>query len=177
MKTILIFLITLLIQPFAFSQDTTKTIQIELGLRTKKYVGFYWVNGFSAEFSTYKIAKGSLHLGVNLATSSFGSAFRSNAIPTFETELSIIKYFRHTKSFQPITRLNLGYSKAFYGEGFSNITSSGMLCSIETGFQYRIAKKLTTSLFGGYNLITGNGINGLGTIYPIYYGLGIKWYI
>ena len=177
MKTNLLIVLIILIQPFTFSQDTTNTVQLELGLRTKKYVGFYWVNGLSAEFSTYKIAKGSLHLGVNLASSIFGSAFRSNAIPTLETELAIIKYFRYTKSFQPITRLNLGYSKAFYGEGFSNITSKGMLCSIETGFQYRIIKKLTANLFGGYNLFTGNGINGLGTIYPIYYGLGLKWYL
>lgn len=177
MKTILIFLITIVTQLFAFSQDSTNTIHIELGLRTKKYVGFYWVNGLSAEFSTHKISSGSLHLGLNITSSYLGSAFRSNAIPTLETELSIIKYFRYSKSFQPITRLNFGFSKAFYGEGFSNITSTGILCSIETGFQYRIIKQLTTSLFGGYNLITGNGINGLGIIYPIYYGLGLNWYI
>ena len=175
MKTILLIVLIILTQPFTFCQDTTNTVQLELGLRTKKYVGFYWVNGLSAEISTHKIASGSLHLGVNLASSTFGSAFRSNAIPTLETELAIIKYFRYTKSFQPITRLNLGYSKAFYGEGFSNITSKGMLCSIETGFQYRIIKKLTASLFGGYNLITGNGINGLGTIYPIYFGITTKY--
>jgi hypothetical protein len=175
MKTILLIVLIILIQPFTFSQDTTNTVQLELGLRTKKYVGFYWVNGLSLEISTHKIASGSLHLGVNLASSSFGSAFRSNAIPTFETEIAIIKYFRDKKSFQPITRLNLGYSKAFYGEGFSNITSTGMLCSIETGFQYRIIKKLTANLFGGYNLFTGNGINGLGTIYPIYIGITTKY--
>lgn len=175
MKTILLIVLIILIQPFTFCQDTTNTVKIELGLRTKKYVGFYWVNGVSAEFSNNKIASGSLHLGINLASSSFGSAFRSNAIPTFETEIAIIKYFRYNKQLQPITRINIGFAKAFYGENFSNIPSSGMLCSIETGFQYRIIKKLTASLFGGYNLITGNGINGLGTIYPIYIGITTKY--
>jgi hypothetical protein len=175
MKTILLIVLIILIQPFTFCQDTTKTVQIELGLRTKKYVGFYWVNGLSAEFSTYKIAKGSLHLGVNLASSSLGSAIRSNAIPTLETELSIIKYFRYTKSFQPITRLNLGYSKAFYGEGFSNITSNSILCSIEAGFKYIIMSTVSANIYGGYNILTGNGINGLGTIYPIYSGVSLNW--
>lgn len=175
MKTTLLIVLIILTQSFTFCQDTTKTVQIELGLRTKKYVGFYWVNGLSAEFSTYKIAKGSLHLGVNLASSSLGSAFRSNAIPTLETELAIIKYFRYTKSFQPITRLNLGYSKAFYGKGFSNITSNSILCSIEAGFKYTIIKTVSANIYGGYNILTGNGINGLGTIYPIYSGVSLNW--
>ena len=175
MKTILLIVLIILIQPFTFCQDTTNTVQLELGLRTKKYVVFYWVNGLSAEISTHKIASGSLHLGVNLASSSFGSAFRSNAIPTIETELAIIKYFRYTKSFQPITRLNLGYSKAFYGEGFSNITSNSILCSIEAGFKYIIMKTVSVNIYGGYNILTGNGINGLGTIYPIYSGVSLNW--
>lgn len=177
MKTILIFFITILTQLFAFSQDSSNTIKIELGLRTKKYVGFYWVNGLSAEFSTHKISSGSLHLGLNITSSYLGSAFRSNAIPTLETELSLIKYFRYSKSLQPITRLNFGFAKAFYGNDFSSIPSKSIVLSIETGLRYRLKNYLFASLYGGYNVITGNGINGLATIYPIYSGIGLNYFL
>ena len=70
---------------------------------------------------------------------------------------------------------NLGYSKAFYGEGFSNITSNSILCSIEAGFKYIIMKTVSANIYGGYNILTGNGINGLGTIYPIYSGVSLNW--
>lgn len=169
-------LITLIffLSKIVLGQDSTS---IEIGIRTKKQVGFYWVNGLTAEWSTTKIASGSLHLGMNITSSILGSAFRSNAIPTLETELSLIKYFRYSKFLQPITRLNLGFAKAFYGSGFSSIPSTGMLCSIETGFQYKINSLLSSSLYGGYNVFSGNGISGLSTIYPVYYGFGVKYRI
>lgn len=172
-KYILIILV-ILFTKITFSQDST-SIETEIGIRTKKQVGFYWVNGLTAEWSTPKIAMGSLHFGINITSSILGTAFRSNAIPTLETELSLIKYFRYRKSFQPITRLNLGYSKAFYGEGFSNITSNSILCSIEAGFKYIIISTVSANIYGGYNILTGNGINGLGTIYPIYSGVSLNW--
>lgn len=174
MKILLLILSVLLVSTISYGQDSN-CLQTEIGIRTKKQVGFYWVNGITAEWSISKIASGSLHLGTNITSSILGTAFRSNAIPTLETELSLIKYFRYSKSLQPITRLNLGFAKAFYGSGYNSVPSIGVLCSIETGFQYRINKKFTASLFGGFNLITGNGTSGLGTIFPLYYGLGIKF--
>lgn len=175
MKKIVVFFV--FIAHLSFGQDTLSKFQTEIGIRTKKQVGFYWVNGITAEWSTNKIASGSLHLGVNITSSCLGSAFRSNAIPTLETELSLIKYFRYTKSFQPITRMNIGFAKAFYGSGFSSIPSTGMLCSVETGFQYKINSLFSGSLYGGYNIFSGNGISGLSTVYPVYYGFGVKYRI
>jgi hypothetical protein len=176
MKLLSLLLSVFLISTLSFGQDSSR-FQTEIGIRTKKQVGFYWVNGITTEWSTSKIASGSFHLGLNITSSYLGSAFRSNAIPTLETELSFIKYFRYSKSLQPITRLNLGFAKAFYGTGFSSIPSTGMLCSIETGVQYNINKLFSGSLYGGYNLLYGNGITGLSTVYPIYYGVGLKYRI
>jgi hypothetical protein len=175
MKKVAILLI--FISQISFGQDSLSKFQTEIGIRTKKQIGFYWVNGISAEWLSEKIASRSLHLGVNITTSYLGSAFRSNAIPTLETELSLIKYFRYTKSLQPITRLNIGFAKAFYGTGYGSIPSTGMLCSVETGFQYKINPIFSGSIYGGYNLFYGNGISGLSTVYPLYYGFGIKYSI
>lgn len=174
-KYILIILV-ILFTKITFSQDST-SVKTEIGIRTKKQVGFYWVNGLTAECSTPKIAMGSLHFGINITSSILGTAFRSNAIPTLETELSLIKYFRYRKSLQPITRLNFGFAKAFYGNDYSSIPSKSIVLSIETGLRYRLKNYLYASLYGGYNVITGNGINGLATIYPIYSGIGLNFFL
>ena len=173
MKIISFCLITLLFITTSVAQENNSNI--ELGVRTKKYIGFYWVNGISAEWNSSKLCSGSLHLGLNIASSSLGSALIGNAIPTLETELSVIKYFRSSKALQPITRINFGFGRAFYGAEFKELTSSGLLCSIETGLQYKIASHYSASLFGGINFLTGNGITGLSSIYPVYYGMCIKY--
>jgi len=89
---------------------------------------------------------------MNVTSSILGSAYRSNAIPTFETELSLIKYFRYNKSLQPITRINIGFAKAFYGNDYGSIPSKSMVISIESGFKCKIKNYLYTSLYGGYIL-------------------------
>ena len=155
-----------------FAQDTTANFSVSAGLRCKKYVGFYWVNGVSGEFSSPKILDHKIQFGMNLASSVLGTALTKNAVPTLEAELSVIKHFRHNKSFQPLIRLNVGYAHANYkSDEFNDLPQNGVLLSFETGVSYgiRIAEeKFSLKATGGYNLFSGNGMSGLSTIYPVY---------
>jgi hypothetical protein len=139
------------------------------GLRFQKAGGFYWSNGITAEYSNEKILKQKISLGFNLISSKLGTALNSNAIPFYEADLAVIKYFRQSKSFKPQLRLNFGYAHANYGsETFNSIPNHSFLLSFEAGAVYDFKFPIRIGLTGGYNFITGNGENGLGVIYPVY---------
>ena len=78
--------------------------------------------------------------------------------------------FRPLKPFNPLIKLNIGMANAQLGTSYASIPSRSMLLSIETGFNY-LYRNNVVRFMGGYNLITGNGLSGLGTIYPIYTGI------
>lgn len=150
------------------AQDST-SYSFEVGVKSKKYVGFYWENGISAEFKSPKIINNRVALGFNLVSSRLGSAFRSAALPTLETEFSAIYYFRYTKSFQPLVRLNAGLAHVNYGSSlFNSLTQNAPLISLEVGVSYSLPTNLRMVLSGGYNILSGNGSTGLGSVYPIY---------
>jgi hypothetical protein len=149
--------------------DSTATRSFYGGLRFEKAAGFYWYNGFTAEYTSQKIAKQRIGFGLNLLSSRLGSALSSNAIPFFEIDLSGSYHFRHNKDLQPSIRLNAGYAHANYGSDiFNRIPDHSFIISFEGGMSYDLRLPLRITLNGGYNLLTGNGISGLGTIYPVY---------
>ena len=172
MKALFLIIIALsfLSQP-TFSQDSTKNYTLEIGIRCKKFTGFYWENGITGEFSSPKILKGKVSFGLNLVSSRLGSAISSNALPTLETELSILKYFRTNKAFQPLVQLNIGYAHANYGPLFASIPNNGALLSLEAGVSFSLPvlkKHIKLKATGGYNFLNGNGSRGMGTVYPFY---------
>ena len=169
---IILFILILGVSPFAMCQTKDSTSTILVGLRFKKYVGFYWVNGVSGEWHSKKLVNNKLHIGISVSSSKLGSAIHSNALSTWETELSFMYLFRQTKKFNPIIRLNTGIATVQLESSYSSIPSSAFLLSLETGCNYSMGKT-HIRLFGGYNVFTGNGITGLGTIYPIYGGIGL----
>jgi hypothetical protein len=152
---------------FAFSQDSTYSL--EAGIRCKKFTGFYWENGVTAEFKSEKIANKKITFGLNVVSSRLGSAINSNALATLETELSAIYYFRFSKDFQPLVRLNAGMAHVNYGSPiFDDLQKNAPLLSLEVGLSYKLPANLRVAISGGYNLFTGNGSKGLGTVYPIF---------
>jgi hypothetical protein len=171
MKRQIVTLICLITFLSANGQDTLSS-RFELGIRTKKYVGFYLQSGFSGEFSFEKILHHKLQFGFNMVSSRLGSAMIGNAVPTVEAELSVIKHFRHDKDLQPLLRLNFGYAAADYGsDEFNDLPQSAAILSLETGLSYRFPfaeKNMRLTATGGYNIITGRGVSGLGTVYPLY---------
>lgn len=175
MKKILIFVFVIFCFS-AFSQDST--FSFSAGARFKKYIGFYWQNGMSAEFSSSKILNKKISFGLNVASSKLGTALIKNAISTFEIEFSAIKYFRLTKKVKPFLRLNTGIASANFGDDtFDNITNKSALLSIETGIKGHIYKSIDIVAGGGLNAITGNGISNLGTVYPVYFQLSLLYVI
>lgn len=139
------------------------------GIRVQKAMGFYWTSGLTGEFCSEKFLNKKLSLGANFTTSVLGNGIRKNAVKTYELDLSAIKYFRPNKVVQPLARLNLGYMYAAYGKEFSNsIPNKSFLCSLEFGSAFVFAEKWKPSVGFGYNIITGNGTKGLGTVFPLY---------
>jgi len=161
--------LTLLLSMLLKAGDST-SVKPQAGLCFKKMVGFYWMNGFTVDLSSSKILKEKINVGMNLASSSLGSALGSNAIPVHAVEVYIHKVFMEEKRFRPATGINLGYARANYGSNeFSNIPSSTILLSAEGGLLYEFVFPLRLNLSVGYNFISGNGLKGAGFIYPVFF--------
>jgi hypothetical protein len=74
--------------------------------------------------------------------------------------------------------LNTGYFIANYEDPvFDVLPNNSFLISPETGISYRFNFPLKAGVSLGYNLITGDGINGPGTLYPLYVQTSITWNI
>lgn len=139
------------------------------GPRFQKSIGFYWMNGITLEYSSEKILKRKLSFAFSYVSSRLGSAFASEALPLFQTEFSVIKYFRQEKYFKPQLILNTGYARADFGSDiFNDIPDQAPLLSIEAGARYDFHFPLCIVAGAGFNLLTGNGTRGLGTIYPVF---------
>jgi hypothetical protein len=172
----LFILIFIAIVYISYSQDST--FSYSAGVRLKKYIGFYWQNGITAEFCSSKIFNKKISFGLNLVSSKLGTAIIKNAIPTLEFELSAIKYFRIEKKMKPFVRLNTGFAYANFGDNqFDIITKKSVLFSLETGTKIKLYKSIETIIGGGLNIITGNGFYNLGTVYPLYYQFGLVYCI
>jgi hypothetical protein len=178
-KYIFLFLGIMGLMQYASAQIDTAKQDFSLGLRTKKYVGFYYLNGISGDISFKKVMDHKLHFGFNVATSLLGSGLGSNAVTATEVELSVARYYRVHKRLQPVFRLNVGFANAHYGDAmFDDLPQNDMLLSFEPGLCYTFSQKqnrMKLLLSGGYNFISGNGMTGLGTVYPVYGLLSFFW--
>lgn len=150
------------------AQEDSIKWNIEVGIRAKKFAGFYWENGLTGEISSESLMQNKLHFGANFTTSILGTAFLKNAIPTYNIELSALYYWRMDKQIQPLARINGGLAFADYNNAYSSLPSFMPIFSLETGISYQASEIWRLTLSGGLNLITGNGVKGIGTVYPIF---------
>jgi len=178
-KYIFLFLGIMGLMQYAGAQIDTAKTDFSLAFRTKKYVGFYYLNGFSGDVSFQKVMDHKLHFGFNVATSLLGSGLASNAVTATEVEVSVSRFYRVHKRLQPMLRLNVGFANAHYGDAiFDDLPQNDMLLSFEPGIAYTFPQKqnrMKILLSGGYNFISGNGITGLGTVYPVYGAFSFFW--
>ena len=148
--------------------------ELKAGIRIQKTQKLYWENGFSLDYTCSKLHHNRVHLGLSYYTSRLGSAMGSNAIKQDNYIFSAAYHFRHEHSLQPIARLNLGY---FYADMedpiFNDIDNTAFLVSIDAGLYYQFDFPLTVGLTVGYNLSSGNGTSGPGTLYPIFYQMSL----
>ena len=152
--------------------------ELKGGIRIQKAQKLYWENGFALDFASPKIADSRIHFGASYVTSRLGSAMGSNAIKQDNYLINAAYHFRHQKQFQPFARLNTGYFHADYEEDiFDVLPNSAFLFSIDAGLSYEFNIPLTASISAGYNLNSGSGTSGPGTLYPVFYQMSIFYTI
>jgi hypothetical protein len=150
--------------------------EFKVGFRIQKTQKLYWENGLTVDFTSAKILKSRLHLGVSYVSSRFGSAMGTNAIKQDNFLVSAGYFFRHQKKLQPFTRFNTGFFSADYeSEIFDVLPNTALLLSVDAGFSYQFNAPITLQISTGYNINTGTGSNGPGTLFPVFYQLSLYY--
>lgn len=140
-----------------------------VGFRVQKTPNLYYENGIALDYSNPDWWKNRIHLGAFYTTSRLGSAIGSNALKQDNLVVSGILQFRNDKIIMPVVGLNLGYFKVdTEHEIFDVLPNSSLLLSAEVGAGFNVVDALTIKTTVGYNLITGDGIDGPGSLYPVF---------
>lgn len=154
----------------------SKDAVLDVGIRLQKSINLYAENGITAQYSNQKLASKRLLLGVSYVTSRLGTALNANAIKQDNFLTSATYLFQPKWLVQPLVKANVGYFTADYeSELFKELPHTSLLASPEFGLCYcpRFPLKVTASI--GYNLLTGNGIVGPGTLYPVFVQTSLTW--
>jgi len=149
---------------------------LDVGARLQKTINLYSENGIGVSYSDKDLLIDKLYFGASYATSRLGTAFNSNAIKQDNFLVSAGWYFRRDHVIRPFVRVNGGYFSSDYGEKiFDVLPRSSPLLSSDVGISFQTGSpvKIATSL--GYNFITGNGLSGPGTLYPVFYQVTVSW--
>lgn len=150
--------------------------KIEIGPRFQKTPNLYWENGFCIDYTNEKLWSERLFIGFSYITSRFGSAIHSNALKQDNFLFSAKSILRKGCLIRPSGKLNLGYFYADYeADIFDDLPNSSLILSIEAGLAIDPRLPVRADLSLGYNLLTGNGLKGPGTLYPLFYQLTIFW--
>ena len=155
-----------------FSQER----ELDIGVRFQKSINLYYENGLTVQYSDERLLSKRLFLGLSYVSSRFGTAMGTNAIKQDNYFISGTYMFRPQRSLQPFIRLNTGYFTANYEDpDFEVLPNNSFLISPETGLSYRFSFPLKVGVSFGYNLITGDGMEGPGTLYPLFVQTSITW--
>ncbi len=161
---------------FSIDSANAQSSVLDVGIRLQQTVNLYNENGIAVSYSCKRLKPDRLYFGFSYVTSRLGTAFHSNAIKQDNYLVSAAWYFRRKHIIRPFGRLNTGYFSASYGDKiFDVLPRKSLLISADIGicFQTNAPLKISTSL--GYNVITGNGLSGPGTLYPVFYQLTLSW--
>lgn len=141
----------------------------KLGLKMQKVPNLYYENGLVLDYSSENLMNNKLHLSASFVSSRLGSAIGSNALKQEEYLLSASFVFRQDKLINPLLKLNTGlFILDTEFEIFSDLPDKSMLLSLELGLGYNVSGPFDVSTSVGYNLITGDGLEGPGTLYPVF---------
>jgi hypothetical protein len=154
----------LLLSPILDAQSATS-----IGLRIQKTPNLYFENGLSVNFSNEDWWSNRIQLAASYTTSRLGSAMGSNALKQDNMICSGFLQFRNNKVVMPVLGLNLGYFQVdTETEIFSDLPNSSLLLSAELGLGFTLSEMASLRTTVGYNIITGDGVDGPGTLYPIF---------
>jgi len=169
---LLIFFLILLSSGDVFGQNKV----LDVGFRFQKSVNLYYENGISVQYTDDNLISQRLFIGFSYVSTRLGSAWGSNAITQDNFFLSSTYIFRPEKTIQPFGRLNAGFFYADLEEEiFSDLSNTSILLSPEAGLSFNTKSpfKLAASL--GYNILTGDGVKGPGTLYPVFLQTTLSW--
>ncbi|MDF2157785.1 hypothetical protein [Algoriphagus sp. CAU 1675] len=142
---------------------------VDLGLRSQKAFGLYFENGIVAQFSSDSIAPKRLYLGIGFISSRLGSALGSNAIKQDNYQIWLAYYLKKDHQLRPFFSLGTGYFKADYeSPDFKVLDQRSPLLSVTAGLEWASPYQVKVNLALGYNIISGNGEKGPGTLYPTF---------
>lgn len=149
---------------------------LDVGLRIQKSVSFYNENGVSVQYSDRRLKPDRLYLGFTYVTSRLGSAFGSNAVKQDNFLASASWYARSGKRIRPFGTLNTGFFRASYEEAiFDVLPNKSLIVAPELGVGVRLDIPLRIGASVGYNIITGDGLDGPGTLYPLFIQTTVSW--
>ena len=165
----------------AFGQDRpfqSAGAVLDVGIRLQKSINLYTENGVTVQYTNPKWMGQRLYIGASYVTSRLGTALNSNAIKQANYLFTVLYYFRPKWLIQPVFKANAGYFKADYGSAlFDELPKTSLLASPEFGLCYCPNFPLKVNASIGYNLITGNGLTGPGTLYPVFVQTSVTWNI
>lgn len=142
----------------------------------QKSVSFYTENGVTAQYTNPKLARQRLYFGLSYVTSRLGTALNSNAIRQDNFLVSASYYFRPKWLIRPVVKANVGYFMADYGDAlFDDLSQSSLLASPELGLCFCPNFPLKINASVGYNVFSGDGTAGPGTLYPVFVQTSITW--
>jgi hypothetical protein len=146
--------------------------KVDVGLRFQKTIDLYYENGITIQYNYSK----KISFGASYITSRLGSAIGSNAIKQDNFIISGAYLFRPNKNLKPFMRLNTGYFTADYESPlFDNLQNNSAILSVDGGLSYSFKCPLKLNASIGYNAITGDGAQGAGTLYPVFFQTSVFW--
>jgi hypothetical protein len=147
---------------------------IQVGLVFQKAAYLYWENGLGVKYTCSNLFDKKLQLKAQAISSVLGSALGSTALNQHSFSGGAEWLFGKSGKLQIPVGFNAGYFWVDYEHpAFDVLPSGSMLFSIETGLNYRFDFPLTASATMGYNLINGNGVDVPGSIFPVFFKLGL----
>ena len=153
----------------AYPKAEAQNRVLDVGIRVQKTVNLYYENGITLQYSDDALVSERLYFGLSYVSSRLGSAMGSNAIKQDNFLLSASYLLRPGRLLRPLFSLHTGYFRASIGEPiFENIPNSSLLLSPGAGISLDPENPFKLSASLGYNLITGDGTKGPGTLYPVF---------
>jgi len=169
-----IFVIVLVFSLSSQKNTNAQSQTISVGIRLQKSINFYLENGFSVYYNSDKILSDKILFGIHYVSSRLGSAINSNAIKQDRFFFNAFYIMRSKKKLNILTGIDLGYFHADYEEPvFDDLQNQSLLLALEAGIRYNIIKRLSVNSTLGYNFITGDGTDGAGTLYPMYFQISL----
>lgn len=140
----------------------------------RKTQALYWESGVGVDFTHSRLFDERLHLNAGYLTSRLGSAIGSNALKQDYFLLGADWHAPLANKLSWVAGLQTGFFVVDYEDDvFANLPASSPLLSISTGLNFS-AGPVDLQLVAGYNLISGDGADVPGSIFPVYYQLMVK---